>query len=269
MTDDRVREARLVVGNYVEPYLGMPLSDAKAVKSVRLDGGTVVAEVVLGFPLGPYREELARALEATTRRRRRPARVGGDAGRSPQQAVPAGRQPLPGIRNVLAVASGKGGVGKSTVAVNLALALALDGARVGLLDADIYGPSQPRMLGLTGRAAGLARRQAARAARGPRRARDVDRLPDRGRAADGLARPDGDPGPRPAPGRNELGRARLSGRRHAAGHRRHPADPVAAGAGERRRDRHDTAGHRTARRAQGLEDVPEGRPSRCSASWRT
>ena len=148
MTDDRVREARLVVGNYVEPYLGTPLSDVKAVKSVRLDGGTVVAEVVLGFPLGPYREELARALEARLE--------GGGPARAEvtwevaQQAAPAGRQPLPGIRNVLAIASGKGGVGKSTVAVNLALGLALDGARVGLLDADIYGPSQPRMLGLTG-----------------------------------------------------------------------------------------------------------------------
>ena len=66
-------------------------------------------------------------------------------------AVQHGLKPLPGVRNILAVASGKGGVGKSTVAVNFALALAREGARIGLLDADIYGPSQPRMLGLLGR----------------------------------------------------------------------------------------------------------------------
>ena len=61
-----------------------------------------------------------------------------------------GIKPLAGIANVIAVASGKGGVGKSTVAANLALSLAAQGARVGLLDADIYGPSQPRMMGLSG-----------------------------------------------------------------------------------------------------------------------
>ena len=65
-------------------------------------------------------------------------------------AVQHGLKPLPGVRNLVAVASGKGGVGKSTVAVNLALALAAEGARVGVLDADIYGPSQPLMLGLSG-----------------------------------------------------------------------------------------------------------------------
>ena len=142
LSRDRVEAA---LKGWIEPHLGTDLVSAGTLREV---GDTVVLE--LGFPLGDYRGELAAKVRGLLEAAGTDAPVQiGDAILS--HAVQRNLQPLPGIKNVIAVASGKGGVGKSTVAVNLALALGADGAKVGMLDADIYGPSQPRMLGLSGR----------------------------------------------------------------------------------------------------------------------
>src|SRR5215470_1846423 len=136
---------------YVDPYLAETLGAAQAVRDVRAAGNGFAARVVLGLPTGGYERELAAALNGQL------AAAGIAAPLTLElqpdiraHAVQRNLKPLGDIRNVVAVASGKGGVGKSTVAVNLALAWAAQGARVGILDADIYGPSQPLMLGLAG-----------------------------------------------------------------------------------------------------------------------
>src|SRR6516165_2022720 len=149
--DETLSAVRDALEAYVDPYLGETLGTARAVRDVRATGSGVLAQVVLGFPTGGYERELAAALNGQL------AAAGIAVPLTLElqsdirsHAVQRNLKPLGDIRNVVAVASGKGGVGKSTVAVNLALAWAAQGARVGILDADIYGPSQPLMLGLTG-----------------------------------------------------------------------------------------------------------------------
>jgi ATP-binding protein involved in chromosome partitioning len=149
--EETLQAVRAALEAYRDPYLLETLGAAQAVRAVRPAGAGFAVQVGLGFPVGGYQAELTAALRGQL------AAAGIDAPLIVElesdiraHAVQRNLKPLGDIRNVVAVASGKGGVGKSTVAVNLALAWAVQGARVGLLDADIYGPSQPLMLGLTG-----------------------------------------------------------------------------------------------------------------------